>query len=36
MLQTLPVGLIKPHNVALKAENRSKNRYKNIYPCKYL
>ncbi|KAL3867987.1 hypothetical protein ACJMK2_040828 [Sinanodonta woodiana] len=28
----LPNGLTKSHDVALRSENKSKNRYKNIYP----
>lgn len=35
IFQRLPVGQIAPHTEAVKEENISKNRYKNIYACRY-
>lgn len=34
LLQSIPNGLLEPCKEAIKKQNRSRNRYKKMYPCK--
>lgn len=35
LIQNLPTGLLLKCKEAKKSENKKRNRYKNVYPCKY-
>jgi len=35
LFQKLPYGLVLPCDIAISEANRGKNRYKDMYACKY-